>query len=57
MSSNIYRQADSPWYRLGHWVVFGYLGLFLFGGSVVNYFCLKAANRTRGGEHGRLWTL
>jgi hypothetical protein len=57
MSSNIYRDADKPWYRLGHWVVFLYLALFLFCGSVVNYFCLKAANRHRGGPNGRLFTL
>src|SRR5579859_3150281 len=25
VSSNIYRQQDAPKYRLGHWIVFGYL--------------------------------
>jgi hypothetical protein len=57
MSSNIYRQVDAPWYRLGHWVVFGYLALLLLTGSLVNYFCLRAANRNRGGPNGRLFTL
>jgi hypothetical protein len=57
MSSNIYRAVDAPMYRLGHWIVFGYLGLFLLGGSVLNYFCILSANRHRGGANGRLWTL
>jgi hypothetical protein len=38
-------------------VVFLYLSLFLFCGSVVNYFCLIAANRHRRGPNGRLFTL
>lgn len=57
VSSNIYRQKDAPWYRMGHWIVFVYMGFFLFGGSVLNYVCLKIANRKRGGENGRLFTL
>jgi hypothetical protein len=57
VSSNIYRANQKPWYRTGHWVVFGYLLVFLFTGSAVNYFCLKVANRTRGGSKGRLFTL
>lgn len=55
MSSNIYR--DPPWFRTGHWIVFSYLGVLLLGGSVLNYLCLRAANRTRGGQNGRLFTL
>jgi len=57
VSSNIYRQKDAPWYRMGHWIVFVYLGLFLLGGSLLNYALLKRANRNRGGVNGRLFTL
>jgi len=57
VSSNIYRAEQKPWYRTGHWIVFGYLGFFLFIGSAVNYVCLKAANKKRGGVNGRLFTL
>lgn len=47
VSSNIYRQADSPRYFPGHGVVLAYLILFLFGGSVVNYIAQKKANANR----------
>ena len=57
VSSNIYRANQKPWYRPGHWIVFSYLLFFLFTGSAVNYFCLKKANKTRGGSKGRLFTL
>ena len=57
VSSNIYRHSDAPWYRMGHWIVFVYMGGFLFGGSVLNYICLRVANRKRGGVNGRLFTL
>jgi MFS family permease len=57
VSSNIYRQKDAPWYRMGHWIVFVYLGFLLFGASVVNYVCLRIANRKRGGANGRKFTL
>jgi MFS family permease len=52
MASNIYREVDAPWYRLGHSVVLGYLVVCLLGGSIVHYICLSIANRRRdaGGE-------
>lgn len=48
MSSNIYRQQDAPWYRLGHSVVLGYLAVCLLGGSIVNYIFLWIGNKRRG---------
>jgi hypothetical protein len=59
VSSNIYRKSDAPWYKMGHWIVVVYLGLFLFGGSTVHYICLKVANRNpiRLGEDKRRYTL
>jgi MFS transporter, ACS family, DAL5 transporter family protein len=64
VSSNIYRKSDAPWYRMGHWIVVVYLGLFLLGGSLANYICLIIANRNRTKRHhggsrvdGRFYTL
>jgi hypothetical protein len=52
MSSNVYRQSDEPWYRLGHSIVFGYVAIGLVGGSILLYICLSIANKQRaeGGE-------
>ncbi|CAI7651710.1 unnamed protein product [Penicillium viridicatum] len=51
VSSNIYRDDDKPNYYPGHGVVLGYLVLFLFGGSVVQYFLLRRENgKRRRGE-------
>ncbi|KAJ6087751.1 hypothetical protein N7467_006665 [Penicillium canescens] len=47
VSSNIYRDNDKPKYYPGHGVVLGYLVLFLFGGSVVQYFLLRRENAKR----------
>ena len=47
VASNIYRPADKPGYKLGHGVVFGYLTVFLLGGSLVTHFALKNENRKR----------
>ncbi|KNG89067.1 MFS transporter [Aspergillus nomiae NRRL 13137] len=47
MSSNIYRNADAPNYYPGHGTVLAYLTLFLFIGSVLEYFLLKRENRKR----------
>ena len=47
VSSNIYRDKDKPRYYPGHGVVLGYLVLFLFGGSVVQYFLLRRENAKR----------
>lgn len=47
VSSNIYRTEDSPNYRPGHGVVFGYLTLFLLGGSIFTHFALIAENKKR----------
>lgn len=47
MSSNIYRGQDAPHYTLGHAVVLGYLTIGLLGGSVLNWFLLRAENRKR----------
>jgi hypothetical protein len=52
MSSNVYRQADEPWYRSGHCVILGYLVVALVFGSILNIIFLSIGNRRRrvGGE-------
>lgn len=47
VSSNIYRDEDSPMYYPGHGVVIAYLVLFLFGGSMAQYILLRSENRKR----------
>ncbi|KAJ5648728.1 hypothetical protein N7490_005100 [Penicillium lividum] len=47
VSSNIYRQADSPRYYPGHGTVLAYLVVFLFGGSIVQYVLLRRENAKR----------
>ncbi|KAJ5104194.1 hypothetical protein N7532_004723 [Penicillium argentinense] len=47
VSSNIYRQEDSPHYYPGHGVVLAYLVLFELGGSVLQYFLLRQENSKR----------
>lgn len=47
VSSNIYREDDKPRYYPGHGVVLAYLVLFLFGGSVLQYFLLRRENAKR----------
>lgn len=47
VSSNIYRAADKPRFMPGHSVVMGYLVLFLFGGSVLQYLLLRRENSLR----------
>ena len=47
VSSNIYREEDSPLYRPGHGTVLAYLTLFLFGGSVFTHFMLIQENKKR----------
>ena len=47
VSSNIYRQKDAPNYRPGHGVVFAYLVLFLFLGSIVTTIGLRVENKKR----------
>ncbi|KAJ5115354.1 hypothetical protein NUU61_001113 [Penicillium alfredii] len=55
VSSNIYRDQDAPEFYPGHGVVLSYLVLFLFGGSVVQYFLLRRENRKRRrGDRDRL---
>jgi hypothetical protein len=45
VSSNIYFKA--PRFEVGHGVVLGYLLVFLFGGSTLMYFLLRAENAAR----------
>jgi MFS family permease len=47
VSSNIYRQKDTPKYRLGHAVVLAYMTLFLLGGSIVQTLLLRRENTKR----------
>ncbi|KAJ5194300.1 Major facilitator superfamily domain general substrate transporter [Penicillium cf. griseofulvum] len=47
VSSNIYRTEDKPKFYPGHGVVLGYLVVFLFGGSVVQYLLLRRENNKR----------
>lgn len=47
MSSNIYRTKDRPQFYLGHAVVFAYMTIFLFGGSVVTRLLLARENKKR----------
>ena len=45
--SNVYRRKDAPRFIKGHAVVIGYLGIALFGGSVLQYALLRRENRFR----------
>lgn len=45
--SNVYRGADAPRFIRGNAVVLGYLGLALFGGSILQYLLLRRENRLR----------
>lgn len=56
VSSNIYRDQDAPRFYPGHSVVLAYLVLFLFGGSIVQYFLLRRENskRVRGDRDQRI---
>ncbi|THC93544.1 hypothetical protein EYZ11_006971 [Aspergillus tanneri] len=47
VSSNIYRDKDKPKYYPGHGTVLGYLVVFLFGGSLVQYVLLRRENAKR----------
>jgi len=47
VSSNIYRQKDSPLYRPGHGTVLGYMVVFLLGGSIVTTLGLRGENKKR----------
>lgn len=47
VSSNIYRQADSPRYIPGHAVCLAYEAVFLFGGSLVQHIGLRMENKRR----------
>jgi len=47
VSSNIYRQKDSPKYIPGHSVVLAYMVLFLLGGSIVTTLGLRGENKKR----------
>ena len=47
VSSNIYRDKDKPGYKPGHGVVLAYMIVFLLGGSILQYFLLKAENAKR----------
>ena len=47
VSSNIYRGEDGPKFYPGHGTVLGYLVLFLFGGSLVQYILLRRENAKR----------
>jgi len=47
MSSNVYLDRDKPKYIRGHAVVFGYLTLFLFFGSIIQTVLLRIENKKR----------
>lgn len=56
VSSNIYRNKDSPNYYPGHGTVLAYLTIFLFGGSVVTHFLLRRENKKRINGERDHWT-
>lgn len=47
VSSNIYRGRDKPTFYPGHGTVLAYLVVFLFGGSILQYFLLRRENAKR----------
>ena len=47
VASNIYQVKDKPLYRKGHGVVLAYLTVFLFGGSLLQWFLLRKENAKR----------
>lgn len=47
VSSNIYQRRDNPLYRPGHGVVFGYMLVFLTGGSCLMTLLLRKENTKR----------
>ncbi|KAG5802607.1 hypothetical protein H9Q74_012918 [Fusarium xylarioides] len=47
VSSNIYLLREKPRYYTGHGVVFGYLVVFLLGGSILMHLGLRKMNRDR----------
>jgi hypothetical protein len=47
VSSNIYRGKDRPDFYPGHGTVLGYLVLFQFGGSLLQYIFLRRENAKR----------
>ncbi|KAJ4119814.1 hypothetical protein NW765_015232 [Fusarium oxysporum] len=47
VSSNIYLLRERPRYYTGHGVVFGYLVVFLLGGSILMHLGLRKMNRDR----------
>ncbi|KAF1949030.1 MFS general substrate transporter [Byssothecium circinans] len=47
VSSNIYNKPDSPRYLTGHAIVFAYMFVCLFGGSVATHILLKRENKLR----------
>jgi len=51
MSSNIYRESDAPWYRVGHSILLAYTAVFLVGGSIVNMIFLNIGNKRRDREN------
>ncbi|KAL9113683.1 MAG: hypothetical protein Q9227_002128 [Pyrenula ochraceoflavens] len=55
VSSNIYRGQDKPRYLPGHGVVFVYVTLFLFGGSILQYLLLRMENRKRMNGERNHW--
>lgn len=55
VSSNIYMSQDKPRYLTGHAIVFAYMFVCLFGGSVVMHFMLRRENRLRKSGKRDVW--
>ncbi|KAB8067993.1 major facilitator superfamily domain-containing protein [Aspergillus leporis] len=47
VSSNIFRSVDAPTFYPGHGTVLAYMTLFLFCGSILQYYLLRSENRKR----------
>jgi sugar phosphate permease len=55
VSSNIYNKRDAPRYLTGHAIVFAYMFVCLFGGTVITHIMLKRENKLRKSGKRDIW--